>query len=329
VRNFGLILRRAPWDRRALRFVLIWLAASCWLLYEAGLMVYLGFWGTLCSLCVLLLGFGVAVLIGKSNARATDSLLKLSAKPAPADEDYRGHRTKLARELLKTAILVDRAGFEALHREGKILPAHLGICRRRTLDLAQRTGLWEDFTGSEQALLLSQEGSWEWKDTWPLVLRVEDVRVLRWVVGIDSVLVPFEFLKPDLTPALELTVKPALLTGNRCMAPYDLRPAQTMAQAMVARCLADGAERGWLEVKDAGEREQLLNLAEKMSWDESSDLLIGTTTVGKAGLEQVRWVTQAALRRLWVLTGVIGYLNGPPEGELTLEPQKKKEPVCP
>ncbi len=325
-RNVALILRRAGRDKRAFRFVLVWLGFAAWIAYEAGVMVYLGFWGTISVLCLLLLGFGIAILIGTSNARAGDTLLKLSAHPVPQDDEYRGHRPKLVKALLRLAVLADRAGCEALHAQGKIAPEIAGACRRRTLDLARSPGLWEEFTDEERDLLMAQEGSWAWEQVWPRVVRGEDVRVLRWVVGMDRVLVPFEFLKPDLVPAVEISVKPDLVNGERCMAPYDLRPAETMAQNMFARCLADGAARGWLEVTEPEERRQLLDLADRAGADESGDLLIGSETVGKASLEQVRWIGQAALRRVIVLAGVIRYLNGPVEGVLELERKQEGAP---
>jgi hypothetical protein len=317
-RNVILVLRRAPRDKRAFSVVLLWLGLLAFLLYEIGSMVYLGVWGTLCVMLVLALAVGVALLMAHSNRRATDSLLKLSARPSPLDDDLREHRKAIVQALWRTAVMVDRAGGEALHKQGPEVAEKLGPFRRRTLDVARQVGVWESFSAEEREMLQSQEGSWTWEAIRPRMNQVEDVRVLRWVLGIDPVLVPFEFLRPDATPAVEITLKPEMIAGKGCLASYDLRPAQSMAQTMFTRCVSEGVRRGTLTENNPEARRQLLELAERMAADESSDLLIGETTVAKADPEMLSWIALAALRRIRVLTAVIDYLNGPATAELTI-----------
>jgi hypothetical protein len=144
------------------------------------------------------------------------------------------------------------------------------------------------------------------------------VRVLRWVIAIDEVLTPFEFLRGDLRLAIELTQDPARVEGGRCLASYDLRPEQTLAQVMVARCIGEGIHRGELSEPDAEARAYFVQMAERLGADDSEDLLTGSETVGKSSWDRVRWLGQAALRRLQVLTAVIDYLNGPADADLVV-----------
>jgi len=321
-RNLWLTAKRSRTNAPSRRQMLL---IAFWLLYVAGYGLLIrkqyeeaGPWGIVGSAVLLLLGVGVSVFIRRHNAHAEDSFLKLSVRESPAADDLLEHGKRLARVLLRTAVLVDRAGGESLYRLGKTPVEHVGICRRRTLDLARRPELWGGFSREEQDLLMSQEGSWEWEQVWPRVVQAEDVRVLRWVLRMDPVLVPFDFLEADLSPALEVTAKPESVAGGECLAAYDLRPEQTVAQAMASRCVGEGLRRGFITEVDPEVRDQLRETAERMAADEGSDLLIGTQTVARAAQKTVGWIATAAIRRGWVISAVIDYLNGPADGELRI-----------
>jgi hypothetical protein len=140
--------------------------------------------------------------------------------------------------------------------------------------------------------------------------------VLRWVLKLDPILTPFEFLKPDLIPALEISTNPQRIEGKDCMAPWDLRPAHAMAEQMLNRCVAEGVHRGFLTIEDHQTREAFIHLAEKLGENQSEDLLIGSNIVADADRDRIEWVAQAALRRTRILSAVIKYLNSPPQEEL-------------
>ncbi|WP_157477248.1 hypothetical protein [Granulicella tundricola] len=229
-----------------------------------------------------------------------------------------GHREVLKTLMLQVAALVDRAGGEALTRGGHVKGSHAGACRRRTLDLAQRPELWEGFSEDERGLLLAQEGGWAWETVWPMVVRAEDVRALRWVLGMDRILVPLEYLKPDLRPVVEVTSKPEMAEGTVCLPAWELGQALRLAQAMVSRCVVEGVKRGFLTEMEPEVRAEYVSMAEELGENESEDLLIGSATVGTADTAKVQWVAQAALRRAYVLEGVARYLNGPADGRLRI-----------
>ncbi len=319
-RNLVLSVRRSGRDAGARR-VLIRLGFIAAYVVGEGLLLYredreAGPGGLVFSAVVGVLALGVAWFIARNNARSGDSLLKLSVREPPGGDDLSEHRITIVRELVRRAVLVDRAGNETMHQM-KALPAeHVGITRQRTLGVARGAELWEGFSAREQDLLISAEGSWEWDEIQSGILQIEDVRVMRWVIGVDEVLVPFEFLERDLKPALEVTALGKSLKGDRCLASYDLRPAQTMARTMVERGVAEGVRRGLIPEMEEDAREHYLQLAERMGADEGQDLLIGTETVGKAEWEEIRWAVQMAVRRDQVLSVLIDYLNGPAEGNL-------------
>ena len=258
---------------------------------------------------LLLLAMGVGYFIRRGYARDDESLLSLSTRQPVAPSDLAEHRHRIAAELLHLAAMVDRAGTEALHRQQQVAPENIGNTRRRALNCASKPEVWEIVPEADRELLRSAEGSWEWETIWPWITRSEDVRVLRWVLGIDQVLTPFEFLRSDLTVAVELTLRPDRVNGDVCLAAYDLRPEQTIAQTMVARCIAEGIQRGLLDETDVEARRQMVELAENMGSGENADLLAGSETVGQAKWDRIIWLGQAALRRTRVLTALIGYLN--------------------
>jgi hypothetical protein len=319
-RNFWLALRRAPKDKRAL-------FAIAWLLYTIGAfayliwtLTYLGIWGSICWGVMMGLGVGLALLIRRNNARTEKSLLSLSNYKSVEFEDLADHRAQLVKVLLRTAILVDRAGAEVLSAKGKIADEHKGISRRRTLDLAKRPELWDCFPEEERLLLLRAEGTWDRSVAWTQINLIEDVRVLRWVIQLDSILVPFEFVKPDLAPAIEITAKPEITDGIGCMAPWDLRPARDQARLMLDRCAIEGLARGFFETeKDLEDPSLYLEIADRFKNDQSNDLLIGAQTVASATEDDIRWIGQLAMRRAAILDRIIQYLGGRPDA--WLEPE--------
>jgi hypothetical protein len=262
----------------------------------------------------------VAWLIGRSNARSDETLIRLSDPfEPPAEPDHSLHRPGIAACLIRTAVLVDRATAETLHRIAKVPPEKAGFYRRRTLDISHLQGRWDGFTRAEQDLLISPEGSWDWDEVWPRLVQIEDVRVLRWVLKVDPILAPFEFLSHDLAPAHQLVTSPEMLEGAGYMLPSDLRPAQQLAEQMVTRCIAEGILRGFLSEQDDEARFQFVRIAERMGSDQSGDLLVGSESVGKAREDHLRWVGQTAIRRMNVLRAVISYMNGDPTAELQIK----------
>ena len=326
-RNTWFVHRHAPRDKRLrdllLRSAFGALYIAAWAFYEIRTIGEIGWWGGVWTGCVGALGLGCAWLIRLNNARDDASFLRLSVRQSSAELSTREHRRKIADELLRTAILCDRAGAEALHQEKKMTEEHRGVCRRRTLDLARRLGMWEGYGKVEQALLLSAEGAWDWEAIGRYFGRVEDVRVLRWVLRLDEVLTPFEFLKSDLTPALQTTTRPGELEGEECLASYDLRPARNEARTMMVRCIAEGVRRGFYQESDEERRKNLLEVAEEMGAS-GDDLYVGEARVSEATQEDVERTARAALRRVQVMTGVIQYLGGPVEAELRLEDEPEE-----
>ena len=318
-RNLSLAVRRATRDKRALSNLLGAFALLSYIAYLLWTFTYLGLWGTMCLMAVVAAAIGLAILINKKNARDKESILSLSSPSALEINDLREHRIRLANILLCKAVMVARADNENLHRMGKIDPRRQGDCRRRTLDLARRPELWQTLSTEERDLLMSPEGTWKWDAVWPRIIRIEDVRVLRWILKIDPILTPFEFLKPDLSAALEITSRPEQVEGKACMQPWDLRPAQQAAEQMLNRCVAEGIHRGFLTIEDKEARAQYIHLARTLGANQSEDLLIGSTIVAETNRQHIEWITQAALRRTNLLSAVIKYLNSAPGEDLQLD----------
>jgi hypothetical protein len=332
-RGFWLVVRRAPWDKRAVLALTSVFAFVAYLAYLVWTLFYLGVWGSISWMVMMGLGVGLAILIRRHNSRPDESMLSLSTYRDIDSQEFIRHRPELVRVLLRTAILVDRAGIEALIEDGKVPEEHRGISRRRTLDLARRAELWDGFSREEQMLLLSAEGSWDRGEIWNRINLIENVRVLRWVIQLDSILAPFQFLQPDLTPAIELTSKPAMVEGVGCLPPWDLRPERDAANLMLNRCMAEGLGRGFFKMEPASPKaSELLEFANQMKSDQSRDLVVGTETVGEAPEERIRLIAQLAWVRAKLLERVIHFQEGtssiwPPETPLADEADADGTPV--
>ena len=305
-RHLILVLKRIRLERRWFILVPCWLGLSFWLFHEVGATAEFGA-GRILKLLGLALVITFAIgVVARWRVQTGKSLRESFAKPSPADPDLGSHRARIAEELLRVAALVDRAGTEWMLQQDMDVGLEHGSGRRRTLDAAQSPGVWEGLEEHERALLTGQEGCWPEGETWHMLMRSEDVRVLRWVVGIDEVLTPFEFLRQELMIAVDLTAAPGKVEGKKCLPPWDLRPAQTVAQTMVARCAGEGMRRGIYEGLD----DDLVFFAERLDASPTEDLLIASgTTIGNASDEELQRVSQAALRRLKALNRIVDFLH--------------------
>ena len=310
--NVWLIVRRAHKDKRALLVLLSALPAVCWVAYMIMAIRQTGWWLVPVDAALLLLGYGVAILIARANARTDASLLKLSAHPSPAGTSVSPeHRAGLAAELLRTAALVDRAAAELVKTARQVPEAAQGLARRRTLDVAQRPEIWPAFTVDEQRRLLDAEGTWDPEVARKTLARAEDVSVLRWVLGVDRILAPFEHAQLTVVPAVQLMLRPALVETGVCLEPSDLRPAQAATEAMLVRLLGEGIERGIYSGDDPESAREILFHSGRIADDESLDLLIGETVVARATNEAIQNMGVLAARRGHVIWRVIQYLYGP------------------
>ncbi len=320
-KNLWLAVRRSGKDERAQKVLLasgsvalVWVGYG---LYVVRAYRETGPWGVAFEVGMLALGCGVALMIRRRYKKEDESVFRLSGPVVAAPAEYGRHRVKLAGALLRTAAMVDRATAEAVHVAGQMPVEVVGGLRRRSLEMARRTGVWEGFGEAERSLLMDDEGSWRQETTFAWLGRLEDVRVLRWVLGMDEVLVPFEFVTADMRPVLA-TFEQAdeVMKGSACLPPWDLRPAQSVANLMLNRCVAEGVRRGFFEVEDEETRRECLAVADGMHASPGEDLFIGVKTVARATDEEVQRMGRVALRRDAVLTEVIGFLNGPADADL-------------
>ena len=316
-KNFLLMLRRAPRDRRTWRPLLAAVGAVAYIGYDIWAFFYLGLAGTIVWVIILTLAIILALVLARSYRRTDESMLLLSARPSVPDEDFAGHRPRLLQTLFTTAALVDRAGIELMHRQNRMNPAFAGKSRRRTLDLVQSCGM-DQLTPREQDLLRSQEGAWPEADIWATIFQIESVRVLRWVLGFDPILVPLEFAELDLRPALEITTRPVHASTSACLGPADLRAAKLLASQLLDRLVAEGTHRGFYQVPEGDTRTRLSDMAARMRESAARDQLVGVHTVAEASEQRIRFVAQTALRRVLALTDVIAYLTGPPEADFRM-----------
>lgn len=316
-KNLWLMIRRTPRDRKVWRPLLVIFGALAYLAYDVWAFHYLGVVSTIVMVVSLTAAIGLALLLARSHHRTDESMLHLATRESPAADDCTRHRLRIVETLLGTAALVDRAGMELMHRQGSMNPAYIGVSRQRTLQLVRGCG-WEQMSGEAQALLLSPEGSWSEADTWSMIFRVEQVRVLRWVLGVDTILAPLEFADLNVRLALEITTNPKLAAGSVCLSASDLRGAKVIAGHLLDRLIGEGTYRGFYDLPQDDTRRRVLELAQRMREPGAQDQLVGVDTVAEAPEERIRFVLQATLRRVLALGDVLAYLTGPPEAALRM-----------
>jgi hypothetical protein len=316
-KNIGLSLRRAFRDKRALQRLLAMVGLIVYSVYLALNLLNPG------TIMLLVPAILLMLMIRRAHKRDDQVFLKLTDEHrSSAGGEFREHRRRLAELALRTAVVVDRAGGEAYVKGNTLAADAAGVFRRRSLDVARNYGLLEGFSDEMRQLLTSPEGSWEWPQILLSARETEDVRVLRWVLGMDQVLAPLEFAVPmDFRAVVEITTTPQkIMEGNVCIPPWDLRPARDAARTLMMRCIAEGVKRGIVEESDEALRGEYLHYAELHAGRQSEDFLLGSVIVSDAKEEQVQQATLVAYRRQLVLAAIIEYLGSPSDAPIHVTP---------
>jgi hypothetical protein len=172
--------------------------------------------------------------------------------------------------------------------------------------------LWEFTEGDEQSLLISPEGSWSEPDQVKLFEWSEQLRVLRWVSGIDDELL-FLAHRPAPNPELAHGLPPPALlaTSDRWVDSFELYLQRDVAAAYSARALAEikirsaDAAGGDLKMEDWEEE-----LVTKLK-GASNDLWAGPHVIATLQDQELVVLAQISNARSVYLNYLLEQLNSP------------------
>jgi hypothetical protein len=151
--------------------------------------------------------------------------------------------------------------------------------------------LWEKLEGPEKDLLALPQGTWATEQTWTAAEWSEQLRLLRWVLGIDEDLVGIGEL-PQLEGLLLPVGQAVPKTVRR--PPWEIRLQRDAAEIYLARAWAELDARQLLEGEAVPEA--VRNLLDGMAGP-STDMLVGHQTMGELPADDVRQLVALALAR--------------------------------
>jgi hypothetical protein len=276
----------------------------------------------------------VAWLIRRSHKRADSTFIKLSDVSNKADpKELTAHREQLAGVALVLAAMIDRAGSEALLKTKKMPEGVEVITRQKLIAMLRSTSRWDAMSSADRELMMFPDGSWDWHQIHDAFRQIEDLRVLRWVLRIDTYLLPIDqAYRLHLNVATELCGDPTRLQGDGCLEPWEMAEAREYANSYFGRCWAEELKRGLrvsskeqesqpedpttspppdLDEDDDGlPHEAIVQYATEIGSQQSGDFLLGFGIVGDANDTQLKDATMVAWRRTMCLDRIMRYLRG-------------------
>ncbi|MES2391299.1 MAG: hypothetical protein V4555_06650 [Acidobacteriota bacterium] len=301
-------VRRLHKDARARKqlrgmLLLIFTPVLCilWLLWAVGMGIY----GIVGATVGLLIAFAISSYRKRRRTKQTTppAVVEPTAEPEPEFHDTPNLRREFADRALLLAVLADRAGSERF-LQTKVLPeGHEVITRRRHIDLLREHEIYDRLGPTERDLLLLPDGHWPASTIDNVALSLEPLRLLRWVLRVDSFLPTVgASLTADFRLASSLIADPApLFAATQIVTLPDLKTGLLAADHYFYRCYAEGIRRGLYVADEPAEHERALNYASRLTGREDQDFLLETTIVSKAEDQTVRLAATLSLRRLQVL----------------------------
>lgn len=297
-RSYWIALRRSGQDRRARIFVLQVSGAIAYVIACIGFILILLFrsqgGGWLFAFYGFIFGTGfIAFLAIRRSHRRDRQLLNFSLSgDAPRTASDAGHASPavcsyLCRRAAILSTLIGRAGSEMRVLSGNAA----GSTRQVHNTWLRQNRLWEELEPNELSLMSKADGTWTQAERDSVVTWCEQLRVLRWALGIDSELMPLEHgPQPDLrlTEGLH-EVRSARAINVRT---WNVRNERDKAAEYEARLVAEFTARNLLPAN-----------AELNTWaGELRDRVSGSSRDYLAGARTVSDLDEATLRLLGAIT---------------------------
>ncbi|GGG95755.1 hypothetical protein [Silvibacterium dinghuense] len=282
----------------------------------------------------MLVGAYVAILLGRSavfllpvliaialwqGRRAKEAAKSLSIlpdnKPVRRElsaEERAEIRKYLADLALFYAVLLNRSGSEG-YLKTKVVPEGVEVISRRVhLELLRSRNIWDRLSSADREALMAADGHWQWEQINMAVLAGERVRLLRWMLRIDSYLpVVGQQLKVDYKAANSLIDAPeSVYSGKELISLEGLERGQEAAAEYFYRCYAEGLVRGYFEASSEQQSAWAADVCARMGGRQHEDLLLDTRLVSEAPEETLRWAAELAHQRHRFLGWAGTILNG-------------------
>jgi hypothetical protein len=299
------------------------LKISFFAIYLVGCVLYLvytaavgGSW--MMAFYAFIFGTGIlAAILMRRWHRSQDELLNQSLTGQPnrglngVFSLQSGVRAYLEERAFITASLLARGASEIqihrnqAHNSGEVLA-------RQTLNTFLRVrNLWEKLERAEADLASVADGLWTSEQEGYVVVWCEQLRLLRWVLGIDPEIVPLWHCPGlDFRLSWDLLQRGTAVNDRRVeIGPWDIRMQRDLATDYMARIIAELKARG---IVPAGpELDGWADELRAKSLGASVDLLAGTRTIAEISDDGLRCLVVLAAARGRYASYLVDQLNAP------------------
>ena len=262
---------------------------------------------------ILSCAFLIVMAFRKSHQRE-DALLRLSptTKRQVIDDelipkDVKQHLTNDA--VIKAALLA--RGLSESFLKTKELPDNISIeTRRNLIESLRKHNLWDKLDVEERDLLHIADGHWTWEQIHLLASWCEQLRLLRWVLGLDARIVPLAlFPKPDASLVTEIINKGgALFASKTVLATWDIRLERDIARTYFLRCLAEQQSRGLF-----GGPPEFVQWAQNVQAElasPSQDILVRAKAISELDTDDLAYLRAIAITRYEYSNSLLSKLAG-------------------
>lgn len=168
--------------------------------------------------------------------------------------------------------------------------------------------LWQELEQSELELVSAADGQWSDAQIEHVTEWCEQLRLLRWVLGVDAQPTPLaHFPRIDFSLALELLQEKASLARKRTVQPSDLRVQRDIARQYTARVVAELKVRGL--IASGPELEGWADEFRAECLGASSDYLAGAKTIADLDNGALRLLGTFSVARQKYASYLIEQLN--------------------
>jgi len=206
------------------------------------------------------------------------------------------------RALIVASLLARGASEVQLHSTNQSNDIGEVLTRQALNGFLRGHGLWERLEPAEVDLASAADGRWTSEQEGRVIAWCEQLRLLRWVLGVDPEIVPL-WHNPtvDFKLGWELLQQAAALADRRSeVGPWDIRMQRDLATAYATRAIAELKVRG--VVPACPELDRWANNLRASCLGDSVDFLAGVRTIAE--------VREDALRLLAFLAAARGQYAG-------------------
>jgi hypothetical protein len=309
-----LSLRRAGKDKRARKHLF---ALSLVVLTPVFLIAYLAWLVGTGAIFFVPFVIPVIWLIRRGHKNQDTTTLRIAPAPEPVaagltDAQRRAIRQHLATLAVVYAVFLDRAGSETFLKHNEIPSGKEVLSRRMHLELLKKIGAWERLAQADREALIEADGNWEWPRINQTALSIEPLRLLRWILQVDSFLpLVGQQMQVDYRLAHELVVEPGKVLEGRALASVAaMETGRDAARSFLFRCIAELISRGCHEARNEEIRKWATEASSSMRGNQDEDLLLGEHLVSEASDDEVRWAATLSRARASFLEWTIAVLEG-------------------